>query len=610
MQTGTFGSTQYLSLPPGFRISVWSRLTNPRFVTIAGNGDVFVSQPDLGQITILRPDPNGGDPAQFVYVSGLNEPQGVAFDTVNGVTWLYVGETGQIERYVYRTGDTAASGSPQVLVSGLLARVGHLYKDIAIGPDHSVYFGMGSSCNVCAADVVATPELAAVYRMNPDGSGLQVFASGLRNPEGLAFIPGTNSLWAAVNNRDEILYPYKDSTGQYGQLVRSYVDDHPPDLFTALRQGGNYGWPFCNSTEDSPVGFNGMPFDNDQDTNSDAHIDCGAMDRVSRGLQAHSAPLGVAFTQGTRFAGPYRNGAIIGFHGSWDRTVPTGYKLVYLPFSTVSGMPNDQVDLTTGFLEIGARPVDVAIDSSGALLITDDATWTIYKLIWAPSAVSAANGFAVLAPNSYASVYGSGLASQNASAGAPYPTSLGGISLSLQDSTGLSFTAPLVYVSSGQINFIVPAGVAPGTTHLTLNSGSNSQDLGYVQIVPTAPGLFTISGDGTGIAAATAIDSKGNAVPVFRCAGGNCTGTPVTVTGNTVFLSLYGTGIRGAASGTVQVRANGIALPVTYAGAQGTYPGLDQINVTLQPWMAGGGDFELDVMIGGATSNVVTVQVN
>jgi uncharacterized protein (TIGR03437 family) len=253
--------------------------------------------------------------------------------------------------------------------------------------------------------------------------------------------------------------------------------------------------------------------------------------------------------------------------------------------------------------------VDVAVDASGALLITDDATWTIYKLVWAPSAVSAANGFAIVAPNSYASFYGSGLASQIASAGAPYPTSLGGISLALQDSTGLSFAVPLVYVSSGQINFIVPGGIAAGTAHLTLKAGNNSQDLGYVQVANTAPGLFTMSGDGTGIAAATAVDSNGSAVPVFLCSNGTCTGTPITVTGKPVFLSLYGTGIRGAAIGTVQVLANGIALPVTYAGAQGTYPGLDQINVTLQPWMAGGGDFELDVVIGGTTSNVVTLRI-
>src|SRR5262249_49722893 len=160
-------------------------------------------------------------------------------------------------------------------------------------------------------------------RMNPDGSGVQLFASGLRNPEGLAFVPGTNTLWAAVNNRDDIPYPFNDSTGNYRKVITSYVDDHPPDLFTAVRQGGNYGWPFCNSNPYTFAGPDFAPFDNDQDTNGDGHVDCGAMDRVSKDIQAHSAPLGLAFLQGTAFAAPYRSGAVIAYHGSWDRSVPT-----------------------------------------------------------------------------------------------------------------------------------------------------------------------------------------------------------------------------------------------------------------------------------------------
>jgi glucose/arabinose dehydrogenase len=221
MQTDAFGSDQYVSLPPGFRISVWARATNARFLAVASNGDVFVSQPSLGQVSILRPDPNGGDPAAFVYVSGLNGPQGLAFNTVAGVTWLYIGEDDQIDRYVYHVGDTSAPASKQVLVTNLMGTGQHPYKDITIGPDQSVYWGFGSSGNVTPEDTQALPELACVYKMNPDGSGLQLFASGLRNPEGLAFLPGTNTLWAAVNNRDDIPYPYRDSTGNYGQVVTS-----------------------------------------------------------------------------------------------------------------------------------------------------------------------------------------------------------------------------------------------------------------------------------------------------------------------------------------------------------------------------------------------------
>jgi uncharacterized protein (TIGR03437 family) len=609
MQTDVFSHDQNVYLPPGFQMSVWARVPGARFVTLAGNGDVFVSQPSLGQITILRPDPGGGDPASFVYVSGLRDPQGMAFSTVNGLTWLYVGETDQIDRYVYNSGDTQAPSTRQVLVMNLADGDAHPYKDIAIGPDQSVYFGFGSSCNVCVIDTQSNPELAAVYKMNPDGTGLQRFASGLRNPEGLAFVPGTNTLWAAVNNRDDIPYPYNDSTGNYGKVVTAYVDDHPPDLFTSLRQNGNYGWPFCNSTEDTPSGYNYPPFDADQDTNNDGHVDCSSMDRVTKGLQAHSAPLGLAFLQGTSFAAPYRNGAVIAFHGSWDRSVPTGYKVVYFPWNTTAQTPGDQIDLVAGFFNFG-RPVGVAPNSDGSLLITDDVTGTVYKLIWAPSAVSSANGYSIVAPDSYAVIYGSALAGSTASATLPYPASLGGVSLSITDANGQTFAAPLVYVSASQINFLVPHGVAPGAARLSLTSGNSSQDLGSPQIAASAPGLFSLSGDGNGIAAATAADSQGNPVPVFSCAPAGCSATPIAVDRGPVYLSLYGTGFRNSASGSVYVLINGVSVPVLYAGAQPTYPGLDQINIALPASLAGAGEVQIEVwMSADVTSNPVTIRI-
>lgn len=594
MQTDVFSSDRYVAIPPGFQISVWARLADARFLAVASNGDVFVSQPDLGQVAILRPDPNGASPTNFVYASGLRGPQGLAFDTVDGVTWLYLGESNQIDRYVYRTGDTKAPAARQVLVTNL-ADSGHSPKDVAIGPDHSVYFGYGSSCNVCVADTSGGLQRASVYKMNPDGSGLQLFASGLRNPEGLAFVPGTNTLWAAVNNRDDIPYPYKDSTGNYGQVVSSYVDDHPPDLFTRVRQGGNYGWPYCNSTEDTPAGYNNAPFDNDQDTNSDGRVDCGAMDRVTKGIQAHSAPLGLAFLQGTGFAAPYRNGAVIGLHGSWDRTAPTGYKVAYFPWSAASQAPGDQIDLVTGLVDFG-RPVALAVTGEGSLLITDDATGTVYKLVYAPSAVSAANGYAIVAPDSQAVVYGTNLPAE-------------GVSLSITDAAGRSFQAPLGYASPSQINFIVPNGVASGTAHLTLTSGTRTQDLGAPEVRAVAPALFSLTGDGTGVATATAADSQGNTVPVFSCGSSGCSATPISVAGNPIYLSLYGTGIRGAANGAVQVLVNGVSLPVISAGAQPTYPGLDQVNIALPASLAGFGEVEIQVGTAGVTSNVVTILI-
>ena len=271
MQTAPFNSDQYLTIPPGFDISVFARLEAPRRLAIASNGDVFVSQPSLGKVTVLRPSSTGGDPAAFVYAAGLRSPHGLAFDTVNGSTYLYIAETNQIDRYPYQPGDTSAAASQAVighLPDGTeFPGYGHPLKNLAIGPDHSIYVSIGSSCNACADDTTATPVRASVYRYNFDGSGGQLFAQGLRNAEGVAFLPGSATLWVAVNNRDEILYPYKDSSGNYDQLVRSYVDDHPPELFTSVRPNGNYGWPFCNPTQDSQNGYSNMPFDIDLDNN-------------------------------------------------------------------------------------------------------------------------------------------------------------------------------------------------------------------------------------------------------------------------------------------------------------------------------------------------------
>jgi uncharacterized protein (TIGR03437 family) len=598
MRTGVFKSDQAMTIPPGFQISVLARVADARFLAVAPNGDIFVSQPDLGSIVILRPDGKGGDPAQFAYATGLTSPQGLAFDTVDGVTWLYVGESTQIDRYVYNSGDTTAP-KKNVLVSNLKGQDGHPLKDIAIAADHTVYFGFGSSCNACAGDITAVPERAAVYTVNPDGSGLKTFATGLRNPEGLAVVPGTNSLWAAVNNRDEILYPYHDSSGKFGQLLRSYVDDHPPDLFTSVRQGGNYGWPFCNSTEDSPGGYSNMPFDPDIEINSDAHIDCGTMDRIDRGIQAHSAPLGLMFLQGTNFAAPYRDGAVIALHGSWDRTVPSGYKVVYFPWNTTTQSPGKQIDLLTGFLVFG-RPVGVAAALDGSLLVSDDASGTVYKLDWAPSAVSAASGYALIAPGSYAVLYGADLVAESGSAG---------ISLSITDAVGQSFKAPLVYASPSQINFIVPDGLAAGTAHLTLSASGGTKDLGTPEIAASAPGLFSASGDGKGIAAATAQDDQGAPVSVFSCSSSTCTATPIPVDGAPVYLSLYGTGIRNAAKGTIKVLANGVSIPFLFAGAQPTQPGLDQVNFQLLSSLAGAGDVQFEIEINGATSNAVKISV-
>jgi hypothetical protein len=277
---------------------------------------------------------------------------------------------------------------------------GHELKNIALDGDHRLYVSIASTCNACLSDRQSDPMRGAIYVYNADGSGARLFARGLRNAEGLAVVPGTNVLWAAVNNRDNIRYPrHADITGDggddFGRILAAYVDDNPPDAFARVRDGGDYGWPFCNSTADSPSGLDEMPLERDVELNADgSRLDCDAADRTTKGIQAHSAPLGMTFLQGSGVPAPYDAGAAIALHGSWNRQWKTGYKVVFFPWDAVTGRPGAQVDLVTGWasdFDQWGRPVDVAVDRLGAILISDDYSGAIYRLTYAPPASAGAS---------------------------------------------------------------------------------------------------------------------------------------------------------------------------------------------------------------------------
>jgi len=217
---------------------------------------------------------------------------------------------------------------------------------------------------------------------------------------------------------------------------------------------------------------------------------------------------------------------------------------------------------------------------------------------------AAAAGVAV-APDELASLYGSNLASQTASATSqPLPTSLGGVTLSVTDSTGAQRSAPLIYTSAGQVNFMVPDGTAPGTATFSLTSGSTVTSATF-NLLAVAPALFTMNGSGTGVAAATA------ASPVFQCGTSGCVAVPINLAADAPnYLTLYGTGIRNRSSLTnVQVTVNGVSVPVEYAGPQPTYAGLDQVNVLLPLTLSGSGLSDLVVTVDGHTSNAVQIDV-
>jgi uncharacterized protein (TIGR03437 family) len=622
LHSGVFGQDRVLNVPPGFQIALLAKVSGARFMAVAPNGDILVSQPDAGKITLLRPTA-GETPAMFTFATGLNQPHGLLFRQIGGTTYLYVSETQQVSRYVYSPGDTSAHNG-QVVVAGLPDGGIHPLKNIAIDANDKLYVAIGSSCNVCVEDTTSSPQRAAIYIYNADGTGGRLFARGLRNAEGLAVLPVSstrpNQLWVVVNGRDDIPYPLDDATGNFGKVVPSYVDNQPPDLFTSVTDGGNYGWPFCNA-DSGP----------DYDTNRDSHINCSVMDFPNKGIPAHSAPLGLALLQGSAFALPYRPGAIVALHGSWDRSIPTGYKVVWYAMANPTGnTPNfpligDGLDLVSGWLDdtthqAWGRPVGVVPDATGGLLISDDTAGAIYRLTYAPNVVSAASAYALLAAESLGSIYGANLAPQKVTAPSPdWPLSLGGVSVQVQDSQGTTRSARVAYVSQNQINFQVPAGTAAGQAHLTVVTPSGPVDEGTVTIASVAPSLFSANGTGTGAAGATAIrvnaiTGEQTTVPLYSCPGGAqpCSLTPITLGTDNVYVSFFGTGLRGLSSpSNVEIIIGGTAPRPVYIGPQQTWPGLDQINVKLASTVAAYEATVLDVVItvDGKTSNTVQIAV-
>lgn len=407
--TAPFDVSRILTVPPDFRISVLARIPGARFMAVAPNGDVLVSQPYSGIIKLVQTDADGIATVSD-YATGLRFPHDIVFHEVGSETFVYIGESHQISRVAYHNGDRTA-GAKQVLVAGLpnssspelKGAYGHQLKNIAVDRSHNLYVSIASATNAAVSDALSDPVRCAIYRYayqperaadQPYSSG-QLLARGLRNAEGLAFVPGTDDLWVVVNNRDKIPYPYHgdingDGLDDYGSVIQGYVDDHPPEEFIHVREGADYGWPYANPRPGNTGGMDDIPFDPDYDNNRDWTVYPEAsFTRVDKGIQAHSSPLGLSFLQGTALPVSYREGAAIALHGSWNRAVKSGYKVIYFPWQTDTGRPGDEMDLITGWVDrVGqqawGRPVDVVPDQAGNLLISDDMAGAIYKLSYAP----------------------------------------------------------------------------------------------------------------------------------------------------------------------------------------------------------------------------------
>ena len=337
-----------LRVPPGFTVTVYAaRVPGVRFMAIGPDGAVYASQPELGRI-IRLPDANHDGVADTVTVvtAGLNKPHGLAFH--KGA--LYVANTDGVVRLTL--GPVGAANSRPAYVNHYPGDGGHWTRTIVFGADSAMFVSVGSTCNLC---VEQSPERAAVLRFNEDGSGKQVFASGLRNAVGLAVHPVTGELWASQNERDNLPPDHENL---------------PPEEINILVSGGDYGWPYCFG---------------DRVPNPEYHdaARCASTVPPVLAMQAHSAPLGMTFlAAATTFPQDYRGDLLLAFHGSWNRNSPTGAKVVRV--HVTNGKPQSVSDFVTGWQQVNGarwgRPVDIVVAADGSVLISDDESGTIYRV--------------------------------------------------------------------------------------------------------------------------------------------------------------------------------------------------------------------------------------
>jgi glucose/arabinose dehydrogenase len=392
---GPFQGPQTMTLPRGWKAEAWALIPAARLETWTPEGNLLVSVPSAGKIVELLPGANrSAPPAQRTIISGMENPQGMAFDHVGGQEVLYVAGSSEVDRYVWNHG---AATSRSVFAGGLPDGGAHPLKNVAVARDHTVYFDIGSSSNAGPETPGATPR-ASVLAYRPNGQRIRVFATGIRNGDGLSFAPD-GTLWTAVNMRDNIAYPFHRAYGSgssgdaYGQVMAGYVADHPTDEIARLTPGRNLGWPYCDPDPDVHPGVAGTamsygnpPFDADVQTNAGGKVlNCAKLDRINRGIPAHSAPLGFHFLQGSKLPARWRNGAVVGVHGSWDRMPPRAPAVLWMPWEAQTHTLGAARTLVGGFQHSDGsrwgRAVDAVPGPDGALYVSDDTAGAIYRIV-------------------------------------------------------------------------------------------------------------------------------------------------------------------------------------------------------------------------------------
>ena len=391
---GPFATQRKVSVPTGWTARVWARVPGARMEAWTPEGDLLVSEPTGGRIVELKPGAQQAASTSTL-LSGLNSPQGMAFARFSGHWVLYVGEAGQIDRYPW--GAHGISGTRTVIAAHLPGYYPsgddvHPFKDIAVAPGGTLYFDVGSSSNANPGDRTMKPPRAVIMAMQPNGSDLHVVEKGVRNGEGLAVAPN-GTVWTAVNNRDNIPYPFHKAYGGYkdafGKVIQAYVNNHPPDEVLPVTQGRDLGWPYCNPDQDlnHPTGsLANVPFVADALTNPDGqHLDCAKLSKLQVGLPAHSAPLGLAFLESSKIPAPWSGGAVVAVHGSWNRQPPRAPAVLWMAWNAVKHSLMPAVAMITGFQNADGsrwgRPVDAIPGPDSALYVSDDTANAIYRFM-------------------------------------------------------------------------------------------------------------------------------------------------------------------------------------------------------------------------------------
>jgi glucose/arabinose dehydrogenase len=341
-----------LTLPPGFHIAVFAEALHARQMAFSPGGVLLVT--DMSDGTLLAfPDPKHTGRAERMVpvLSGLNAPHGIAFHKGK----LYVAEINAIRQYDWDESQLHA-GNEKKIVDLPGSGGGHSTRTILFA-NGKMYVAVGSSCNVCTE---GDQRRAAVTVYNDDGSGQRILASGLRNAVGLAVNPKTNTIWATDNGRD----------GLGDALPPEEVNDLGP-------HGGNAGWPYCYG--------NRVP-----DRSQSKDYDCSKTIAPAVEMQAHSAPLGLLFYGGEMFPPEYRGNLFVTFHGSWNRSVPTGYKVIRVKFNDKGEPQGPPEDFISGWLRPGetkkgvwmGRPVGLVVGADGAMYVSDDSAGVVYRVTW------------------------------------------------------------------------------------------------------------------------------------------------------------------------------------------------------------------------------------